>query len=143
MRTEHRPPAGASGDEGSPAGLESLLKELRFDVRRIRGGLARIVRVEWLRLQLRGIDALFRAALALCLLGFCFASSVAAAFLIAHGIREALFGWSQAAWLGNLGAGLAILGIAIGAGLVLRTRLRNACLRKAKEDQSPDRNGHS
>lgn len=144
MRTGQRPPAGtresephpdASGDGSSSAELESLVKDLRFDLRRIRDGLKRMVQIEWRRLQVRGIDALFRALIILCLLGFCFAASITAAILIAYGIREALVGLTQAVWIGNLGAGIGILAIAIGAGLAFRNRLRDACVRGAKSDR--------
>jgi len=145
MRTGQRSAAGpresgpqpdASGDGSPSAELESLVKDLRSDLRRIRDGLKRIIQVEWRRLQVRGIDALFRTLIILCLLGFCFAASITAAILIAYGIREALVGWTQAVWIGNLGAGIGILAIAIGVGLAFRNRLRDSIVRAAKRDGS-------
>jgi len=144
MPNGQRPPArardseprpGGPDDATSPAGFESLVKDMRHEVRRIRDGLGRIVRIEWLRLQARGLDVLFRTALILCLFGFCFAASIAAAILLANGIRDALFDWSQATWIGNLGAGIGILAIAIGVGLAFRARLRMGFVRKAARDR--------
>jgi len=145
MPTGQRSAAGPRGSEYRPddsgngrpsAELETLVKDLGSDLRRMRDGIRRMVQVEWRRLQVRGIDAFFRAGVVLCLIGFCFAASITAAILIAYGIREALISWTHAAWIGNVGAGLGILAISIATGLAFRNRLRDAIVRAAKRDGS-------
>jgi len=139
-------PASESPDGESPTdGLEIQVKELRSDLGNIHDSLKRTVRIEWQRLQLRAVDAGFRAAYFLCLFAGILAASVTAALLIAFGIREALVAWSGSTWVGNLGAGVVILGLAAGVGLAVRSRLRNECVRRAKgapAEPGPERNGN-
>jgi hypothetical protein len=151
MQPSPRPPRSASasepespGEESPSSGLEFQVKELRSDLGDIHASLKRTVRIEWQRLQVRAIDACFRAGYFLCLFAAILAASVTAALLIAIGIREAFVAWSGSAWIGNLGAGAVILGLAIGVGLALRARLRNECVRKAKREtaeEDPPGNG--
>ena len=132
MPNGQRPPTRAH----RPTEVEALVKDMRTDFRRLRDGLGRLVRIEWLRFQSRGTDALFRTALLLCLFGFCFAASIAAAIFFASAIREGLIEWSHAVWFGNLGAGLGILAIAVGAGLAFYALIQNGFVRRAKQDRT-------
>jgi hypothetical protein len=113
-------------------GSEDLVKELRSDLGRIRDSFQRIVGVEWQRLRLRAVDACFGAAFLVCLFSFAVGASLGGALLLALGLREALTLWSGAAWVGDLGAGTALLGFAMGALLTLRARFRSDCVREAK-----------
>lgn len=141
---ESEPDSDGSGEESSNAGLDSQVKELRSDLGAIRDSLKRTVRIEWQRIQLRAVDACFRAGYFICLFACVLAASITAALLMAIGIREALVSWSRSEWIGNLGAGLVILGLAMGVGLAVRSHLRNECVRKAKgalAEPGPERNG--
>ena len=147
MRTSPQPPTGtrdgepdpdATGQGSSPAELESLVKKLRSDLGGVHDGLKRAARVEWQRLKVRAVDAGFRAAFFLSLLAFAVSASITAAILIAAGIRGALAVWSRAGWVGDLGAGFAILGIAIGGALGVRAHLRNECVLGAKRDPADE-----
>jgi hypothetical protein len=111
---------------------EALVRELRSDLGRIRDSIQRTLGVEWQRLRLRAVDACFRAAFLACLFSFAVGASLAGALLLALGLREALTLWSGAPWLGNMGAGAALLGFAMGALLASRARYRSDCVREAK-----------
>jgi hypothetical protein len=114
-------------DDESPAenssGLDTLVRDLRFDLRCVRDRINRTMLVEWLRLRTRAADAFLRSAFYLCILGFCLVACLAAAAFLANGMRDAL---------GNLGAGLAILALLIGAGLALRFHLWSKGVRRVR-----------
>jgi len=153
MRTTPRPPAamgeiepeaGTSEEVGPSGEMETLVKDLRSDLGGIHDSLKRTLHVEWQRFRLRTLDACFRAAFLVCLFGFALAASVSGAVLVAAGLREAVTLWSGAAWLGDLGAGSAILGFAIGLLWVVRARLRRNCVLEAKRaGKSPNGNDGS
>jgi hypothetical protein len=126
-------PASDPTDEGaSSVELEALVRELRVHARGVYGSLKRLVFVEWQRLRLRAVDAFFRAAFFLCVLGFALAASITAAVMILRGLRGAILAMSDTPWLGDLGAGLLILAIALGAGLAIRQHLRGRIVHQTR-----------
>ncbi len=142
MRTRRRQPAGprgngthpdGAGEEGSPAELEALVRNLRSDLRVGYDSLKRTAAVEWQRFRWKANDAWFRAGLVAFALAFGLTASISAAILIVLGIREALAAWSRAVWVGDLGAGFLIAGAAIGGALAVRRHIRKDCLSKARE----------
>jgi hypothetical protein len=98
----------------------------------VRDGIKRTLFVEWQRLRARAVDAFFRAAFGLCVLGFGLAASIAGALLIAGGLYQAIVMWTRVEWIGSLGAGIGILALAAGVGVAVRNRLRNESLDRAK-----------
>ncbi len=126
-----------TGEGASSVELEALVRELRANARGIYGSLKRLVFVEWQRLRLRAVDGFFRAAFFLCLLGFALAGSITSAFMIVRGLRGAILAMSDTPWLGDLGAGLLILGIALGGSLAVRIHLRNSIVRETRRGLHP------
>jgi len=126
------PSPDPTGEGTSSAELEALVRELRAHARGVYGSLKRLVFVEWQRLRLRAVDAFFRAAFFLCVLGFALAASITAAGMILRGIRGAILAVSDVPWMGDLGAGLLILVIALGAGLGIRQHLRSRIVHQTR-----------
>jgi hypothetical protein len=126
------PEPDATGSEDASVELEALVRELRSDLRSIYGSLKRMVFVEWQRLRLRAVDAFFRAAFFLCLLGFALAATISSSLFIVHGIRNAVLAWSGSEWVGDLGGGLVILAVVLGGCLAVRAHLRHDIVRKAR-----------
>ena len=140
MTDRFRRPDGGRGDdadapepESLSGDMESLFQELRSDLGDIRAGFKRAVRLEWRRFQLRLVDAFFNAAFLLGLVALGLAAAIAAAYFIAQGVRGGLLAWTEIPWVADLGAGLSILALGMGEFLALRSYVRNACVRKAKE----------
>jgi len=131
------PSPDPKGEGASSVELEALVRELRTHVRGIYGSLKRAMFVEWQRLRLRAVDAFFRAAFFLCILVFALAASITAAVMILRGIRGAILAMSDLPWLGDLGAGLLILGIALGGSLAIRFHLRSQILRQTRRGLLP------
>ncbi|HKS15698.1 MAG TPA: hypothetical protein VJU16_00140 [Planctomycetota bacterium] len=104
-------------------GEDPAVRSLGSDLRRLRDRFNRTVLVEWLRFRTQAGDAFLRSAFYLCFFVFCLVGCLAAAAFLAYGIRDAL---------GNLGAGLAILALLIGAGLALRFHLWNKGIRRTR-----------
>ena len=140
MTDRFRVPNGERGDEADApeeetlsGDLESLLQELRSDLGDFRAGVKRAVRLEWRRLQLRLVDAFFNAAFILSVVALGLAAAVAADYFIAQGVRGGLLAWTEIPWAADLGAGFSILALGTGEFFALRSYVRNACVRKAKE----------
>jgi hypothetical protein len=131
------PSPDATGDGNSSAELEALVRELRSDLRSIYGSLKRTVFVEWQRLRLRAVDTFFRAAFFLCLLGFALAATISASLYVVRGIRNGLVAWSGADWVGDLAGGLVILGVSLGACLLVRMHLRHDIVRQTRRALMP------
>lgn len=131
-RRGEAPSPDPTGEGASSVELEALVRELRVHARGIYGSLKRLVFVEWQRMRLRAVDGFFRAAFFLCVFGFGLAASVTAAFMIVRGLRGAILAMSGNAWLGDLGAGLLILGIALGGSLAVRFHLRGGIVRETR-----------
>jgi len=126
------PESDATDSGDASIELEALVRELRTDLRSIYGSLKRTVFVEWQRLRLRAVDAFFRAAFFLCLLGFALAATISASLFIVRGIRNGLVALSGAEWVGDLAGGLVILAVSLGGCLAVRVHLRNDIVRQAR-----------
>lgn len=112
--------------------MSALIATLRSDLHGIYGNVKRALYVEWQRLQLRAVDVFFRAAFYVCLLAFALTASVSAALLVVQGIKHALLAMTGAEWVGDLGAGLAVLAFVIVGGVAVRLHLRREIVRKTK-----------
>jgi len=110
---------------GAPASddIDALAQDFRADLRGLNRSLRRAVRLEWLRFRTRAVDAGLLGALYCGVFGFLLALFLSAGVFIALAVQESL---------GNLGAGFAILGVLLGAGLILKSVMSRSGARAAK-----------
>lgn len=124
----------ASGD---PASLDASASQLWTDVQRVATSARRVLFVESQRIHLFAVETFFSAAFYLCLLGFALTASVAASIFVVRGIHSALRAWSGAAWIGELGAGLVVLGVVFIGGRVVRANLSRDIVKRARRRLAP------
>ena len=85
----------------------------------------------WKRLQARLVEAGFAVALAALALLAGVALALAAALRVVSGIEHALARWTGEPWIGELGAGAAVLAALVVAARFVRRRARRAVLADA------------
>lgn len=124
----------ASGDQAS---LDASASQLWSDVQRVAASARRVLYVESQRIHLFAVETYFRAAFYLCLLGFALTASVAASIFVVRGIHSALRAWSGAEWIGELGAGLVVLGVVFIGGRIVRANLSRDIVKRARRRLEP------
>lgn len=109
--------------------IDALVQDFRGELRGLNRSLRRAVRLEWLRFRTRAVDAGLLGALYCGVFGFLLAIFLSAGVFIALAIRDSL---------GNLGAGFAIVGVLLAAGLVLKSVVSRSGVKAAKRALEDD-----
>lgn len=117
--------------------LDDSLAEMANETRRALDSARKVLYVESQRAHVLAVEAYFQVAFYVCLLGFGLTASISAALFIVRGIGSAIGSWSGSEWLGELGAGVAVLAVVVGGGLAVRTHLTRDILRRVKQRMSP------
>lgn len=110
-------------DDDSSSDYDTLVQDLRGDVRGLGRSFHRAVSIEWLRLKTLAVDGAVKWALFTLIFGFFLAIFISAGAFVAQGVRDLL---------GNFAAGFSILGIILVLGLILRSVVRKQGVRAAK-----------
>jgi hypothetical protein len=110
-------------EDDSSSDFDTLVQDLRGDVRGLGRSLHRAVSIEWLRFKTLAVDGAVKWALFLLIFGFFLAIFISAGAFVAQGVRD---------HLGNFAAGFGILGVILVFGLVLRSVMRKQGVRSVK-----------
>jgi hypothetical protein len=116
-------------EERTDPDLESLAETAQVELSGLRRDLNRAIRLEWIRIKTKIVDACIGGAFFLTLAAFFFAAVGTAAAFLAIELRNAI---------GNLGAAGAILAVVAGGGMVLRAHLRHQGVREARKASEVD-----
>lgn len=117
-------------DASSPE-AESLVEDLRADLRSAYAELRRAAVAEWQDLRGNVAELGARAAVGACFVAFGLAASIAAALLFLRGVHAALAAWTESEAVADLATGTAVLGVLVIASFAVRAR-RRATVPRAK-----------